>query len=278
MATRPLALAISGKYAYAATYSRGVYASSDGGRSWREPAPGQQLRATLAIAPGDPTVVYAGLVGPKAHGLYRSTNAGRTWQHLTHGIEDTDIYAVALDSTHPKTIYIGTGAEGVFNSDGGANWRPATSGLNEDQIAGITALAIDPAKPVTALRRHERKQHLQKHRRRIELAALQLRPRRLRREVARHRCDRSHPLRRQPGRRRRLSPRRHQRRAPPITGNAPDRPDASSDGLLMHARWVVLAAALAGLGSVVVGVASGQGEGGARSQGTIAFFVTRRGR
>ena len=117
MATRPLALAISGKYAYAATFSRGVYASSDGGRSWREPAtPPRSYAQTLAIAPSDPALVYAGFVGSNARGLYKSTDAGRTWQHLTDGLEDTDIYAVALDPTHPTTIYIGTGGGGVFKS------------------------------------------------------------------------------------------------------------------------------------------------------------------
>ena len=57
---------------------------------------------------------------------------------------------MALDPNHPTTIYIGTGSEGVFKStDGGANWRPASSGLTIDQWEGITALAIDPANPTT---------------------------------------------------------------------------------------------------------------------------------
>lgn len=149
MATRPLALAISGTHAYAATYARGVYASSDGGRSWREPAsPPRSYAQTLAIAPGHPAVVYAGFVGSKARGLYRSTDAGRTWQHLTHGVEDTDVSAVALDPTHPATIYIG--GRGLFKSiDGGANWQPASTGLTAAQVTGITVLAIDPANPTT---------------------------------------------------------------------------------------------------------------------------------
>ena len=110
MATRPVALAISGENAYAATFSRGVYASSDGGRSWREPAtPPKNYAQALAIAPGDPALVYAGFVGSDARGLYKSTDAGRTWQHLTDGVEDTDVSAVALDPAHPTTIYIGTG-------------------------------------------------------------------------------------------------------------------------------------------------------------------------
>ncbi len=73
---------------------------------------------TVAIAPDNPALVYAGFVANR-RGLYKSTDAGRTWQHLTQGVEDTDTYAIALDPTHPTTIYIG-GRGGVFKSlDGG---------------------------------------------------------------------------------------------------------------------------------------------------------------
>jgi photosystem II stability/assembly factor-like uncharacterized protein len=165
LATTPVALAISGDNAYAAT-ARGVYTSSDGGRSWREPVtPPKSNVQALAVAPDDPTVVYAAAGGSDTRGLYESTDAGRTWGLLTDGLEDTDVSAVALDPERRTTIYIGTTGEGVFTStDGGASWQPAGSGLPRIRIrgttvtgkatswtetVGITALAIDPANPKT---------------------------------------------------------------------------------------------------------------------------------
>ena len=132
MATRPVALAISGERRLRgnvlARRLRQQRRRAQLARACR-PA-GKSYAQTLAIAPGDPTLVYAGFAGSKARGLYKSTDAGRSWQHLTDGLEDTDIDAVALDPTHPTTIYIGTGSGGVFKStDGGTNWRPASSGL-----------------------------------------------------------------------------------------------------------------------------------------------------
>ncbi len=202
MATRPVALAISGETPTRQRSRAASTSSSDGGRSWRDPAtPPKSYAQALAIAPSDPALVYAGFVGSNARGLYKSTDAGRTWQRLTDGLEDADIWAVALDPTHPTTIYIGTGGEGVFKStDGGAKWRPASwDCVPRDQAEGNHRSRDRSRKPEEALRRNEGKRHLQKHRRRIELASLQRRFRRPEHQVARHRRDRSHALRRQLG-------------------------------------------------------------------------------
>jgi photosystem II stability/assembly factor-like uncharacterized protein len=166
IAARSMVLAISGERAYAGTYSRGVYSSTDGGRSWRGfPTPGNNYVQALAIAPHDPAVVYAGSMGSDARGLYKSIDGGRSWQRLTDALEDSDIFAVALDPKQPTTVYIGTGGGGVFKSiDGGGNWQSASSGLPRVRMKttsasgevtwitateGITALAIDPANPKT---------------------------------------------------------------------------------------------------------------------------------
>ena len=166
IAVTPTALAISGDHAYAATSSRGVYGSRDGGRSWRTPtSPRRGYVEALAVSPDDPAVVYAGAGGPNERGLYRSGDGGRTWQRLTDALDDTDVSAVALDPTHPTTVYIATGGDGIFKSiDGGVDWQPAGSGLPRIRLKGITAtgktawftstvsiaaLVIDPARPTT---------------------------------------------------------------------------------------------------------------------------------
>ncbi|HEY7179596.1 MAG TPA: YCF48-related protein [Gaiella sp.] len=166
ISARAQVLAISGQQAYAGTAARGVFTSADGGRSWQGlPGPGNDYVQALAIDPDDPAVVYAGSMGSKARGLYKSSDGGRSWQRLTDALEDSDIFAIALDPTRRTTVYIGTGGGGIFKSaDGGVSWQPASTGLpritlkvtmatgkvvSATKTVGITALAVDPAKPTT---------------------------------------------------------------------------------------------------------------------------------
>ncbi len=166
MTANVLALALAGDRAYAGTASRGVFRSRDGRRSWQGiSGPGNEYVQALAISPGDPDLVYAGNLGSNARGLYRSADGGQTWQRLTETLRDPDVSAVALDPTSPASIYIGTAGEGVFKStDGGAGWQPASTGLPRITLkgttaagkvtswtgtVGITALAVDPARPAT---------------------------------------------------------------------------------------------------------------------------------
>ena len=85
-------------YAYGNNPDRGVYKSTDGGKNWtkvlfQDEATGA---ADLALAPGKPNLLFASMwdahrppwsvYGPiegPGSGLYRSQDAGKTWQHLT---------------------------------------------------------------------------------------------------------------------------------------------------------------------------------------------------
>ena len=141
-------VAISGQTAYAGSSTGyGVFGSTDGGHSWRALGPpGVNPVDALAISPGDPAVVYAGV----KNGLYKSTDGGSSWQRLD--ALNIDVTAVVLDPGNPSTIYVAavvldrgnpSTAGGVFKStDGGTTWQRDKSGL-------ITALAIDPAHPTT---------------------------------------------------------------------------------------------------------------------------------
>jgi photosystem II stability/assembly factor-like uncharacterized protein len=78
-------VAISGNSAYAGVSGRGLFGSSDGGRSWRElgalAALGARHVEALAIASGPAAAVYAGITGfgaSKAGGLYKSTDGGNS--------------------------------------------------------------------------------------------------------------------------------------------------------------------------------------------------------
>jgi photosystem II stability/assembly factor-like uncharacterized protein len=146
-------VAIRGKAAYAG--GRHLLGSSDGGRRWHElgalDALGAFIVQALAIAPGDPGVVYADLAGvgaSTAGGLYKSTDAGNNWTRLTDANG-----AMTLNPTSPATIYVASGGGVVKTTDGGTDWEPAGSGLPRY----VTALAIDPVHPTTvyaAVQRH----------------------------------------------------------------------------------------------------------------------------
>ena len=132
---------------------RGLYKSIDGGATWSLVlAKDEDTGAVdVAIDPSDPNIVYAALYqrrrapfgfvggGPGA-GLYKSTDAGRTWRRLTSGLPDGQVgrIGISIYRKDPRVVYIsleqgerytssisyGKRLGGVFRSeDKGETWR-----------------------------------------------------------------------------------------------------------------------------------------------------------
>jgi photosystem II stability/assembly factor-like uncharacterized protein len=88
------------------------------------------------------------------NGIYRSTDAGRTWTHL--GLENThDIPRLAVDPRDPDTVYAaalghlwGANPErGVYKTtDGGKSWKQS---LKVDADTGACDVVLDPKSPGT---------------------------------------------------------------------------------------------------------------------------------
>lgn len=93
---------------------------------------------SIEVAPSDPNVVYVGMGDlitgggiNEGNGMYKSTDAGKTWQHL--GLDDTkQIPAILVDPKDPNLVLIAaqgdihthTENRGVFRSvDGGRTWK-----------------------------------------------------------------------------------------------------------------------------------------------------------
>ncbi len=137
---------------YDAGAGRGVFKSTDGGRTWHYVG----LRATryigrIWIDPDNANVVVVAamghLYGPnRQRGIYRTTDGGRTWQHVLYINDKTGVVDLAADPTNPKLLYAaawqmrdwpwldyfephGGPGSGIYRStDGGKTWTRLTGG------------------------------------------------------------------------------------------------------------------------------------------------------
>ena len=144
---------------YMAPNNGGVWKSTDYGRTWNPVFDDQPTGSigALAIAPSNPDIIYVGsgegLRRPDlstGDGIYKSTDGGRTWQHL--GLRDGQQISVILVDPHdPNRLFVavvghpyGPNAErGVFRSlDGGLTWKKI---LYKDENTGAVDLAFDPS-------------------------------------------------------------------------------------------------------------------------------------
>src|SRR2546425_868038 len=86
----------------------------------------------VQVAPSDPNIVYVGtgdsVGGSSGDGMYKSTDAGKTWTHI--GLEDTvKINKIVVDPKDPNLVLASTqgdarhSGQGVYRStDGGKTW------------------------------------------------------------------------------------------------------------------------------------------------------------
>jgi photosystem II stability/assembly factor-like uncharacterized protein len=137
----------------------GIWKTSDGGTNWAPIFDGENVSAVgaLAMAPSAHDVVWAGtgepwLIRPyytMGDGVYKSTDAGRTWQHM--GLDKTGhIARIIVDPRDANVVYVCAIGEafrqqherGVFRtSDGGTTWQQI---LYVNDATGCSDLALDP--------------------------------------------------------------------------------------------------------------------------------------
>lgn len=142
---------------YIGSASGGVWKSEDGGIVYR-PVFDEHTQSIGAVRvdPSNPATIWVGTgeswvrntVAP-GDGVYRSTDEGKTWQHM--GLRDSDHIAEVL--VHPDdsdTVFVcalghlwaAGGERGVFRtSDGGATWENV---LTIDEATSCSDLAMTP--------------------------------------------------------------------------------------------------------------------------------------
>ncbi|HEX5474173.1 MAG TPA: hypothetical protein VFX12_05870 [Vicinamibacterales bacterium] len=136
--------------------ARGVYRTSDGGRTWRHTLflDAESAVVDLVFDPAQPHVVFATLTkgqgGPAGPPLYRSEDEGATWTRLAGQGLPANARAANIavaPGTSDRRLYGlvgGRRAGGLFRSDdGGTTWRLMTSRL----ASASGRLYVDPHSP-----------------------------------------------------------------------------------------------------------------------------------
>ncbi len=149
---------------YVAHSSAGLFKSVDGGVTFHSIFNHQDVLSmgAVAIDPQNPSIVYAGTGegNPRnsasfGDGVYRSTDGGKTWQHL--GLDQTQrIARIAIDPQNPRIVLVAAMGDewlpnperGVYRSaDGGKSWKRV---LFVNDTTGASDVTFDPSNPEIA--------------------------------------------------------------------------------------------------------------------------------
>jgi photosystem II stability/assembly factor-like uncharacterized protein len=101
---------------------------------------------SVAIDPANPTLQYAG----GRDEIHKSIDGGVTWNAGKLGTERFDVLSLAIDPSHPATVYAVTSAVVILppggtvfkSSDGGTTWAASGKGL---AVARFNSVAVDGA-------------------------------------------------------------------------------------------------------------------------------------
>ncbi len=147
---------------YLAATGGGVWKTTDGGNSWQSISDGffGGSVGAVRVSPSDPNIVYAGCgektvrgnVSPGYEGVYRSYDAGKTWESI--GLAKmTQIGEIRVHPKDPNTVLVAVIGDlfkdsperGLFKTtDGGKTWKKV---LYVNSGAGAVDVTYDPNNP-----------------------------------------------------------------------------------------------------------------------------------
>src|SRR5256714_4135716 len=150
---------------YVGAATGGVFKAQNGGVTW-EPVFDNEVTSSIgaiAIAPSDPSIVWVGTGEANnrqssswGNGVYKSTDAGKTWHHV--GLAETHhIGRIVIHPSDPNTVYVAAVGRlwgpskdrGVYKTtDGGKTWANVLF-VNED--TGVSDIAMAPDAPNTLI-------------------------------------------------------------------------------------------------------------------------------
>jgi photosystem II stability/assembly factor-like uncharacterized protein len=135
---------------YAGTGGKGLYRSSDGGKTWNDINASQDLLLSRAdvydigIDLSKPDLVFAA-VSP--FGIVCTTDGGADWRGLTPEFSGTGAHATRLlirKDGHGTILYGTTSGSIMKTTNGGESWSPSRTAKDLD---GILSLSVFPGRP-----------------------------------------------------------------------------------------------------------------------------------
>lgn len=141
----------------------GIWKTEDGGINWKNISDGQLATGTvgaIGVSESDPNVIFVGMgehavrgvMTSSGDGVYKSTDAGKTWTHV--GLEKSmHISDVIIDPRNPDVVFVSAqGAlygpseeRGIYKTtDGGQSWRRVLFVANN---SGASSLSMDMNNP-----------------------------------------------------------------------------------------------------------------------------------
>jgi photosystem II stability/assembly factor-like uncharacterized protein len=146
---------------YFGAVAGGVWKTTDGGIVWKPVFDAQPVQSigAIAVAPSKPGVIYVGTGEAdwrsdlsSGDGVYKSTDAGRSWQHL--GLDETrHIARISINPSNPGDVlvaamghaYAANPERGIFRTtDGGRTWQKV---LFKGEDVGAIDVVRQPSDP-----------------------------------------------------------------------------------------------------------------------------------
>jgi len=149
----------------------GLYKTTDAGDNWINIGlDSTEHIAKVMVDPSNSDIVYVAAPGPlwsdsKHRGLYKSTDAGKTWNKILYINEKTGCADIEIDPSDTKTIYAstwefrrtpysfnsgGSGSGFYKSTDGGKTWKEINKGLPAKPFGRI-AFTLAPSAPQNLL-------------------------------------------------------------------------------------------------------------------------------
>ena len=161
---------------YMGTTGGGLWKTENAGQLWKNVSDGYFKTASVgavAVSESNPNIVYCGMgehpprgvMTSYGDGVYKSSDAGKTWTHL--GLEATQsISRIVIHPDNPDIVYVAaqgalngpTNERGIYKStDGGVTWKNV---LFVNNLTGCSELSMDMSNPrvlYAAMWEHQRK-------------------------------------------------------------------------------------------------------------------------
>ncbi|WP_350293674.1 glycosyl hydrolase [uncultured Croceitalea sp.] len=164
---------------YMGTTGGGLWKTEDAGQRWKNISDGffeMGSVGAVAVSTFNTNIVYVGMgehaprgvMSSYGDGVYKSTDAGKTWKHM--GLKETQhISRIIIHPTNPDIVYVAAQGQlygpnkerGIYKStDGGKTWKNT---LFVNELTGAAELSMDANYPeimYAAMWEHQRKPNI----------------------------------------------------------------------------------------------------------------------